>query len=90
MLEDPDRENWVTRAITNAQAWLDAPNPDWNKGLDAAEMAANMLEGGQLVGMRELPTRQVDLLRAGAPNPEALRKLMQTFVAELTPYKRNR
>jgi hypothetical protein len=49
-----------------------------------------MLEGGQLVGMRELPTRQVDLLRAGAPNPEALRKLMQTFVAELTPYKRNR
>jgi hypothetical protein len=90
MLEDPDRENWVTRAITNAQAWLDAPNPDWNKGLDAAEMAANMLEGGQLVGMRELPTRQVDLLRAGAPNLEALRKLMQTFVAELTPYKRNR
>jgi hypothetical protein len=90
MLEDADRENWVTRASTNAQAWLDSPNPDWHAGLDAAEMEANMLEGGQLVAMRELPTRQVDFLRDGTPDIEALRKLMRTFLTQLEPYRRKR
>jgi hypothetical protein len=88
VLEDADRENWVTKAVTNAQAWLDSPNPGWEPGLDAAETAANLLESGQLIAMRELPTRQVDLLRSGKPNIEALRTLVRTYVAALEPYQK--
>ena len=90
VLEDPDRENWVTKAVTNAKAWLDGPNPDWDKGLDAAETAANLLEAGQLIAMREPPTRRVDLLRAGKPDMAALRTLLQTYVTALEPYQKNR
>lgn len=87
-LEEPDRENWVTKAIANANAWLNSPNPDWQKGLDAAETAANLLEAAQLVPMREPPTRQVDLLRAGQPDLAVLKKLMTNYVAELEPYRK--
>jgi hypothetical protein len=39
------------------------------------------------VGLRELPTRKVDLLRAGTPDVPALRKLIEEFTAALTPFK---
>jgi hypothetical protein len=90
VLEDPDRENWVTKAVANARAWLDSPNPDWEQGLDAAETAANLLEAAQLVAMREPPTRQVDLLRSGKPDMAALRTLMQKYVAALEPYQKKK
>jgi hypothetical protein len=85
VLEQADREGWVTRALFDAKDWLAASNPDWFEGLETAETEANLLEANQLVAMRELPTRKVDLLRAGQPNLEALRTLIQEFTTELAP-----
>jgi len=65
VLENPDREGWVRRAVTGGQAWLAQTNPDWQEGLKQAEIEANILEAAQLVAMREPPTRTVELLRAG-------------------------
>jgi hypothetical protein len=85
-LESPDRESWVTRAMTRGKAWLDSPNPDWNEGLDAAELAANMLQGNQLVAMREPPVRTVAVLRAGPPNIPLLQETERGFLSQLQPY----
>ena len=90
VLEDPDREEWVTKAVASAKAWLDSPNPEWEQGLDAAETIANLLESGQLTAMRELPTRQIDLLRSGARDLEALRTAMRKLVAALEPYQKKK
>ena len=51
-----------------------------------AEIEANLLEGAQLVPMRILPTRAVDLLRSSQPNMNALRTLIQQNVTLLEPY----
>jgi hypothetical protein len=88
ILEDPDREGWVTKAVAGAKSWLDAPNATWEQGLEVAEIAAHMLEGGQLTGMRELPTRQVELLRKGPPDLAALRALVRKFMQALEPYQK--
>jgi hypothetical protein len=85
-LESPDRESWVTRAVTRGKAWLADPNPDWTKGLEAAELAANMLQGNQLIAMRNPPVRTVAILRAGAPNIPALQDVVRQYVAALEPY----
>jgi hypothetical protein len=85
-LESPDRESWVTRAVTRGKEWLANPNPDWNKGLETAELAANMLQGNQLIAMREPPVRTVAILRAGAPNMAALKDVVRQYVAALEPY----
>ena len=85
-LEEPDREGILSGVLDDAHKWLQDPNPDWFTGMVAAESAANLLEANQLVGLRELPTRKVDLLRAGHDVP-ALRALLQEFVVELMPYK---
>jgi len=85
-LEDPDRESWVTTAVDDGKAWLASPKPDWNQGLRIAEIEANLLEGAQLVPMRTLPTRTVDLLRASPPDMTALRSAIQQNVALLEPY----
>jgi hypothetical protein len=53
-----------------------------------AETAANLLEANQLVAMRDLPTRRVALLREGAPDPSALRKLLTDLLNQLEPYRR--
>ncbi|MFB3778763.1 MAG: hypothetical protein ACE141_14190 [Bryobacteraceae bacterium] len=90
VLENPDREEWVTRAIANARRWIDTPQASWQEGLDAAETAAHMLEGAQLVPMREPPTRQVDRLRGGAPDPAALRALLLGYIQALEPYQNKR
>jgi hypothetical protein len=86
VLEDPDRESWVTTAVADGKAWLAKPNPDWNEGLRIAEIEANLLEAGQLAPMRILPTRTVDQLRAGSPDIAALRVAIQNYVAMLEPY----
>ena len=65
VLENPDRENWVNKAITAANRWLDTPQGSWEEGLNAAETLANLLEGGQLMRMRQPPTRTVDCCGRG-------------------------
>jgi hypothetical protein len=86
--ENPDREGWVTRSVNDGKKWLNDPAPDWNRGLDLAETQANLIEAAQLTGMRELPTRAVDVLRAGVPDMKALHSLIGRFIAILEPYEK--
>jgi hypothetical protein len=86
VLEEPDREGLMSGTLEDAQNWLQSSNPDWFDGLVTAESEANFLEANQLVGLRDLPTRRLDLLRAGPPDISGLRKLMEEFTAELTPF----
>jgi hypothetical protein len=83
-----DQEGWVTRVTENGRKWLSNPNPSWNEGLDLAETAANLLESGELVPMREPPTRQVELIRRGQPDLSALRALLRTYIETLEPYRK--
>lgn len=86
VLENPDRESWVTVPLQRSARWLAATNPDWNEGLEIAETEADMLEANQLVAMRFPPTLAVQRLRAGPPNIPALRAAIQEYVSLLTPY----
>jgi hypothetical protein len=88
VLENPDREDVVTKTVATAKSWIATPNANWSQGLDAAETAAHLLEAGQLIAMRELPTRQVDQLRKGPPDPAALRALLQRYIQVLEPYQK--
>ncbi|HXR08661.1 MAG TPA: hypothetical protein VN765_15095, partial [Candidatus Acidoferrum sp.] len=87
ILENVNRESWVNHDIAAAQAWLDNPVGDWKDGLIAAEKLANLLEGAQLIAMREPPTRTIGLLRQGPPNPAALRELMPRYIDLLRPFE---
>jgi hypothetical protein len=87
VLEDPDLEEWVTKAVANARKWLASPDAKWEDGLDAAETAANLLESAQLIAMREPPTRSVDRLRRGKPDMPALRAALEKYIAILEPYQ---
>ena len=87
VLEDPDREQWVAKAVANAKKWLAAPDAKWEDGLDAAETVANLLESAQLTAMREPPTRTVDLLRHGQPDLPTLRAALQKYISILEPYQ---
>jgi hypothetical protein len=84
---DVDREGWVTRAVTEGQKWLAQPEPAWDAGLDLAETAAHLLEAGELVPMREPPTRQVAMMRQGPPDLPALRPLLRHYIEILEPYR---
>ena len=88
VLERPNREGRVTRTISDARNWLANPNGDWRAGLDIAEVAANLLESAQLVPPRELPTRQVEVLRRGQEDLPALRTLLEKDIVSLQPYAR--
>jgi hypothetical protein len=85
VLEEPDREGLLSGALQDAHAWLSSPSPDWFAGLVTAETEANFLEANQLAGLRDLPTRRVDMLRSGQ-DMAALRKLIEEFTAELAPF----
>jgi hypothetical protein len=88
VVEDvPDRENHLTEAVTKDRNWLADPSPDWEAGLDLAEISANLLEAAQLAPMHDLPSRQVILLRKGQPDIPALRALLEKFTALLEPYE---
>jgi len=86
--EFPDREHWVTRTVAQGRTWLAATNAPYAEGLRLAEIAANILEANELVPMRDLPTREVILLRAAPPNPAALRPLLTRLLTKLEPYQR--
>jgi hypothetical protein len=81
----PDREDFVTRAVTNNKKWLADANAGWDAGLDLAEVSANLLEAGQLIAMNDPPTRTVELFRKGAPNMTALRAAIEKYTAILEP-----
>jgi hypothetical protein len=87
VLEDPDREHWVQRAVTGGKAWLASSAPDWNEGLKQAEIEANILETAQLVPMREPPTRTLELVRNAPTDIPALQALVRRYVAILEPYQ---
>ncbi len=87
VLEDPDREGFVTKAVAENRKWLADTNADFQRGLNLAERSANLLEAGQLVPMRELPTREVNLLRQKSPDMAALRKLIEQMTVQLAPYQ---
>jgi len=84
----PDEEGYCTRTANNIRKWLSQTDSDWEKGLDLAETAANLLEAGELVPLYELPTRQVNLLRQQeSPDIAALRELLGKFATVLEQYK---
>jgi hypothetical protein len=87
VLEDPDRERWVQRAVAGGKAWLASSAPNWNEGLKQAEIEANILEAAQLVPMREPPTRALELLRNAPPDMTALQALVRRYIAILEPYQ---
>ncbi len=87
VLEDPDLEQWVAKAVAAARKWLAAADGKWEDGLDAAETAANLIEAAQLTAMREPPTRTIDLLRRGKQDVPALRAALEKYVAILEPYQ---
>jgi hypothetical protein len=86
--ENVNRENWVNTDIQVAQGWLDNPAGSWNDGLNAAEKLANLLEAAQLIAMREPPSRTLELLRQGHPNPTALREQISNDIKLLQPFER--
>lgn len=85
VMEQSDREGITSGVLQDARKWLDNPKPDWFGGMVIAETMANTLEAAQLVGMRNPPTRKVELLRAGGENFPALRLLIGEFMTELAP-----
>ncbi|HEY5232469.1 MAG TPA: hypothetical protein VIK35_02900 [Verrucomicrobiae bacterium] len=89
ILENVNRENWVNTDIEAAQGWLTNSAGSWKDGLTAAEKLANLLEAAQLIAMREPPSRTIELLRQGQPNPNALREQMTNYIKLLEPFERS-
>jgi hypothetical protein len=85
VLEQTDREGITSGLLDDARKWLADPRADYSAGMVLAESEANTLEAGQLVGMRDLPTRKVDMLRVGPQNALALRQLIRQFSDQLAP-----
>jgi hypothetical protein len=85
VLEETDREGITSGLLDDARKWLADVHPDYFAGMVLAETEANTLEAGQLVGLRDLPTRKVGMLRAGPQNFPALRLLIQQFSDQLAP-----
>ncbi|MBN1401894.1 MAG: hypothetical protein JXA74_13720 [Anaerolineae bacterium] len=84
----PDREGHVTRVVGEIEAWLAQDDADWEEGMRLAEVAAHLLEAGELVPMREPPTRQVYRLRDAEPEMPSLCALLRDFADTLRPYRR--
>jgi hypothetical protein len=84
--ENVDQESRVTRTVGQAKKWLAQSPGAWEDGLNIAETAANLLEAGQLIGMREPPTRQVELMRQKQLDQQALRVLVTNYVEVLDAY----
>ncbi len=85
---DADKEGWVTKVTDQSNIWLKDPEGTWKDGLDLAETAAHLLEAGELTAMRLPPTREVEMLRQGEVNLEALKELVVRFNEQLEPYRK--
>jgi hypothetical protein len=84
VMEQSDREGITSGVLQDAHKWLADAKASWFDGMVIAETMANTLEAAQLVGMRDPPTRKVELLRAGNENMPALKLLVEEFIAELS------
>ena len=82
----PDKEGWVTKVTDQSDKWLKDPAATWKDGLDLAEIAAHLLEAGELTGMRIPPTQEVEMLRQGDVDMKALKVLIIKFKNQLEPY----
>jgi len=87
VLENPDREGWVTKTVASSRKWLADTNAPYAEGLKQAEIAANILEANELVAMRDLPSRRVMAMR-DKMDAKALRDLLGEFVKDLEPYQK--
>jgi hypothetical protein len=85
-----DNEGRITRVINEGKAWLDRGDKSWDEGLKLAETAANLLEAGELVAMRDPPTRRVGLLRQGEQDIPGLSQLLTEYLMLLEPHRRER
>ncbi len=85
VMEQSDREGITSGILQDGRKWLDSLKPDWFDGMVIAETMANTLETAQLVGMRNPPTRKVELLRMSGENVPALRILIEEFMSALAP-----
>jgi hypothetical protein len=83
----PDKEGWVTKIIDQSNKWLNDPDRKWKNGLDIAETASHLLESAELTAMRIPPTWEVNMLRQGDTNMDALKKLIIKFKDLLEPYR---
>ncbi len=88
LMSTPDSEGHLTAVLNDGAKWLAQPDAPWSDGLDIAERGANLLEAGQLIAMRDPPTRRVYLMRAGQPDLPALRAMIKEFMDDLEPYKK--
>lgn len=86
MLEVPDREDKIGSVMTRINEWKKDGSKDWDKGIHIAEVAANMLEGGQLAPMHEAPNWQVNQLRKSGDLKE-MKALLDKFHSLLEPYE---
>ena len=85
---DPDKEGWVTKVIDESNKWLKDPAGTWKDGLDLAETSAHLLEAGELTAMIIPPTWEVEMMRKGEVNLEALKELIIKFKDQLEPFKK--
>ena len=83
----PDKEGWVSKIIDQSDKWRNDPDRKWKDGLDIAETAAHLLEAAELSAMRTPPTWEVEMLRHGEVNMNALQELITKFKMQLEPYK---
>lgn len=88
ILADPDKEDWITKVIDQSNQWLKNPEATWEEGLNIAETGAHLLEAGELTSMRILPTWEVEMLRQGDVDMEAIKKLIIKFKEKLEPFKK--
>lgn len=86
-LEEPDAENKITKALQQIYAWKADGSMDFDKGIYAAEVAANLLEAGQLAPMHIAPLYEVNEVRA-SKDISKLDALVTKFASMLEPYKK--
>jgi hypothetical protein len=82
-----DQEGAVTRCVADLKKWQEENDPAWEEGLRLAEIAANLLEAGELVPMNDPPSRELKKLREGAPNLAALRQIANKWSGILERYR---
>ena len=58
-----DKEQQVSKVCRDADAWRAGDSGTLDEGLHILERMANLLEGGELVPLHQLPTRAVNQLR---------------------------
>ncbi|MFN8565814.1 MAG: hypothetical protein U0703_30210, partial [Anaerolineae bacterium] len=74
-----DKEGEATRTLRLASEWLTSDAPAYAAGLQILERLANLLEAGELVPMRDLPSVKVLAL---ADETDAHRAELRLLIAQ--------